>query len=317
MTGVSVASAVVFTRVSVPPMLEHGYTPRFAFGVVVEVSVRALFNAAILPGLLLSSGFCAMIVLIAKLTPDLIGRAHTSITTHLPRTWTRKSPNTETARSALVKIVPISVLILTVIGGIYGGIFTPTDAGAIFVLIIVCIKTVFETELLTLRKFWKILIDSDHISVSILFRIIGANMYTRMIALSGMPGSVIDVLLAADLGFYGVIIVYLLIVLVMGMVLDSVSIMLITLPLILPTLVAFNADLIWFGIVTVVAVEIGLLTPPPLGLTAYVVKAALGKTQVTLADIFKGAFPFVLVMIVVTVLLVAFPMLTEITRCGF
>ena len=140
-------------------------------------------------------------------------------------------------------------------------------------------------------------------------------MYTRMIALSGMPGSVIDVLLAADLGFYGVIIVYLLIVLIMGMVLDSVSIMLITLPLILLTLAAFNADLIWFGIVTVVAVEIGLLTPP-LGLTVYVVKAALGNTQVTLADIFKGAFPFVLVMIVVTVLLVAFPVLTEITRRG-
>ncbi len=340
-TGVSIASAVVFTRVSVPPMLEHGYTPRFAvgvvagssvlgmlippslllivFGVVAEVSVGALFNAAILPGLLLSGGFCAMIVLMAKLTPDLVGQARIPDTTTLPRTWTRKPPHTETARSALVKIVPISVLILTVIGGIYGGIFTPTEAGAVgafFALIIVCIKTLFEPQLLTPRKFWKILIDSGHISVSILFLIIGANMYTRMIALSGMPGSVIDVLLAADLGFYGVIIVYLLIVLIMGMVLDSVSIMLITLPLILPTLAAFNADLIWFGIVTVVAVEIGLLTPP-LGLTVYVVKAALGNTQVTLADIFKGAFPFVLVMIVVTVLLVAFPVLTEITRRGF
>ena len=339
-TGVSIASAVVFTRVSVPPMLEHGYTPRFAvgvvagssvlgmlippslllivFGVVAEVSVGALFNAAILPGLLLSGGFCAMIVLMAKLTPDLVGQARIPNTSNLPRTWTRKPPHTETARSALIKIVPISVLILTVIGGIYGGIFTPTEAGAVgafFALIIVCIKTLFEPELLTLRKFWKILIDSGHISVSILFLIIGANMYTRMIALSGMPGSVIDMLLAADLGFYGVIIVYLLIVLVMGMVLDSVSIMLITLPLILPTLAAFNADLIWFGIVTVVAVEIGLLTPP-LGLTVYVVKAALGNTQVTLADIFKGAFPFVLVMIVVTVLLVAFPVLTEITRRG-
>lgn len=100
------------------------------------------------------------------------------------------------------------------------------------------------------------------------------------------------------------------------MVLDSVSIMLITLPLILPTLAAFNTDLIWFGVVTVVAVEIGLLTPP-LGLTVYVVKAALGNTQVTLGDIFRGAFPFVLVMVLITGLLVAFPSLTEITRGGF
>ena len=340
-TGVSIASAVVFTRVSVPPMLEHGYTPRFAvgvvagssvlgmlippslllivFGVVAEVSVGALFNAAILPGLLLSGGFCAMIVAMAKLTPDLVGRVQTPDATTLPPRWTRKPEHTETARSALVKIVPISILIATVIGGIYGGFFTPTEAGAVgafFALVIVCVKTFFEPELLTLRKFWKILIDSGYISVSILFLIIGANMYTRMIALSGMPGSVIDLLLAADLGFFAVIIAYLLLVLVMGMILDSVSIMLITLPLILPTLAAFNTDLIWFGIVTVVAVEVGLLTPP-LGLTVYVVKAALGNTQVTLADIFKGAFPFVIVMIVVTALLVAFPVLTEITRRGF
>jgi tripartite ATP-independent transporter DctM subunit len=340
-TGVSIASAVVFTRVSVPPMLEHGYTPRFAvgvvagssvlgmlippslllvvFGVVAEVSVGALFNAAILPGLLLSSGFCVMIVLMAKLTPDAVGRLKEPDTTNLPPTWTRKPPHTETARSALVKIIPISVLILIVIGGIYGGIFTPTEAGAVgafFALIIVCAKTLFEPGLITLRGFWKILIDTGHISVSILFLIIGANMYTRMIALSGMPGSVIDWLLAAEFGFYGIIVGYLLVVLVMGMILDSVSIMLITLPLILPTLATFNADLIWFGIVTVVAVEIGLLTPP-LGLTVYVVKAALGNTQITLSEIFKGAFPFVIVMIVVTALLVAFPMLTEITRRGF
>lgn len=339
-TGVSIASAVVFTRVSVPPMLEHGYTPRFAvgvvagssvlgmlippslllvvFGVVAEVSVGALFNAAILPGLLLSGGFCLMIVLMAKLVPDSVGRLKAPETGTLPSAWTRKPPHGETARSALVKIIPISVLILTVIGGIYGGIFTPTEAGAVgafLALVIVCAKTVFEPGLLTARGFWKILIDTGHISVSILFLIVGANMYTRMIALSGMPGSVIDWLLAAEFGFYGIIILYLLVVLVMGMILDSVSIMLITLPLILPTLAAFNADLIWFGIVTVVAVEVGLLTPP-LGLTVYVVKAALGNTRITLSEIFKGAFPFVIVMIVVTALLVAFPVLTEITRRG-
>ncbi len=339
-TGVSIASAVVFTKVSVPPMLEHGYTPRFAvgvvagssvlgmlippslllvvFGVVAEVSVGALFNAAILPGLLLSGGFCLMIVLMAKLTPKAVGQLKIPDTSALPTTWTRKPPHRETIGSATVKIVPISVLIVAVIGGIYGGIFTPTEAGAVgafFALVIVCAKSFFSPGLLTLRSFWKILIDTGHISVSILFLIIGANMYTRMIALSGMPGSVIDWLLAADLGFYGIIIVYLLVVLVMGMILDSVSIMLITLPLILPTLAAFNTDLIWFGIVTVVAVEVGLLTPP-LGLTVYVVKAALGNTQTTLSDIFKGAFPFVVVMVLVTALLVVFPVLTEITRRG-
>ena len=126
-------------------------------------------------------------------------------------------------------------------------------------------------------------------------------------------GKVVGMITAAEIGFYGIILLYLLLVLVMGMVLDSVSIMLITLPLILSALAGFNTDLIWFGIVTVVAVEIGLLTPP-LGLTVYVVKAALGNTKVSLGEIFAGAFPFVLVMIVVTGLLVIFPQITEITR---
>lgn len=340
-TGVSIASAVVFTKVSVPPMLEYGYTPRFSvgvvagssvlgmlippslllivFGVIAEVSVGALFNAAILPGILLSLGFCIAILAMARWMPDFVGRLRMPDVSQAPKAWTRKPPHSETPLSALIKMAPITVLVVTVIGGIYGGIFTPTEAGAVgalFALIIVCIKAMFTPELISLRKFWKVLIDTGHVSVAILFLIVGANMYTRMIALSGLPNSVIDLLIAADLGFYGIILVYLLIVLIMGMVLDSVSIMLITLPLILPTLAAFNTDLIWFGVVTVVAVEIGLLTPP-LGLTVYVVKAALGNTQIKLGEIFKGAFPFVLVMVVVTALLVVFPALTEITRGGF
>ena len=340
-TGVSIASAVVFTKVSVPPMLEYGYTPRFSvgvvagssvlgmlippslllivFGVIAEVSVGALFNAAILPGILLSLGFCLAIVAMARWMPDFVGRLRLPDVSHAPSAWSRKPPHAETPISALMKMTPITVLVVTVIGGIYGGVFTPTEAGAVgalFALIIVLIKSAFTPELISFRKFWKVLIDTGHVSVSILFLIIGANMYTRMIALSGLPNSVIDMLIAAELGFYGIILVYLLIVLIMGMVLDSVSIMLITLPLILPTLAAFNTDLIWFGVVTVVAVEIGLLTPP-LGLTVYVVKAALGNTQINLGEIFKGAFPFVLVMVVVTALLVVFPALTEITRGGF
>ena len=233
-----------------------------------------------------------------------------------PVAWSRKPPHSETLTSATVKMAPIVILILAVLGGIYSGFFTPTEAGAVgalFALIIVCIKAAFTPDMLNWEKFWKVLVDTGHISVSILFLIISANMYTRMIALSGLPNEVVGLITSAELGFYGIILLYLLLVLVMGMVLDSVSIMLITLPLVLPTLAVYNTDLIWFGIVSVVAVEIGLLTPP-LGLTVYVVKAALGNTQVKLGEIFAGAFPFVIIMILVTGLLVAVPELTEITR---
>lgn len=337
-TGVSIASAVVFTKVSVPPMIEHGYTARFSvgivagssvlgmlippslllivFGVLAEVSVGQLFTAAIAPGLLLSAAFCCAIVFISRYMPAFAGQVRAPDARHAPSAWTRKPEHTETLSSATIKMAPIVVLILAVLGGIYGGLFTPTEAGAVgafFALVIVCIKSMFKPGLLTWSRFWKVLIDTGHVSVSILFLIVAANMYTRMIALSGLPSDVVGAITAADLSFHGIVFVYLVLVLVMGMVLDSVSIMLITLPLILPTLAAFDTDLIWFGIVTVVAVEVGLLTPP-LGLTVYVVKAALGNTQVKLGEIFAGAFPFVLIMILVTVLLVMFPVLTEITR---
>ncbi len=337
-TGVSIASAVVFTKVSVPPMVEHGYTAKFSvgivagssvlgmlippslllivFGVLAEVSVGQLFTAAIAPGILLSAGFCVAIILLSLHMPGFAGKLEKPDPTGAPPAWTRKPEHTETLRSASLKMAPIVILILSVLGGIYGGFFTPTEAGAVgafFALIIVAIKSRFHQDMLTWRKLWKMLIETGHVSVSILFLIIAANMYTRMIALSGLPNEVVGMISAAELGFYGIIIVYLLMVLVMGMVLDSVSIMLITLPLILPALAVFNTDLIWFGIVTVVAVEIGLLTPP-LGLTVYVVKAALGPTQVKLGEIFAGAFPFVIIMILVTALLVIFPGITELTR---
>ncbi|MGR3344293.1 MAG: TRAP transporter large permease subunit [Paracoccaceae bacterium] len=337
-TGVSIASAVVFTKVSVPPMVEHGYTTKFSvgivagssvlgmlippslllivFGVLAEVSVGQLFTAAIAPGILLASAFCVAIVFISKYMPDFAGHLKIPDASNAPRFWTRKPEHTETPLSALIKMTPITILILAVLGGIYGGFFTPTEAGAVgafFALIIVVIKSRFAPDMLTWPKFRKLLIETGHISVSILFLIIAANMYTRMIALSGLPNEVIGFITDANLGFYGIIIVYLLIVLLMGMILDSVSIMLITLPLILPALAGYNTDLIWFGIVTVIAVEIGLLTPP-LGLTVYVVKAALGNTQVKLGDIFAGAFPFVIIMMLVTALLVAFPVITEISR---
>ena len=337
-TGVSIASAVVFTRVSVPPMMEHGYTARFSvgivagssvlgmlippslllivFGVLAEVSVGTLFTAAVAPGILLSAAFCLCIMAICRFMPDFAGRLRIPDTRTAPAAWTRKPAHSETLASATLKMTPIVVLILAVLGGIYGGFFTPTEAGAVgafFALIIVAIKASFTPDMLSWRRLWKVLIDTGHISVSILFLIIGANMYTRMIALSRLPGEVVGLIGAMELGFYGIIFFYLLMVLIMGMVLDSVSIMLITLPLILPSLAVFGTDLIWFGIVTVVAVEIGLLTPP-LGLTVYVVKAALGNSQVKLGEIFAGAFPFVIIMILVTALLVAFPQITEITR---
>ena len=157
--------------------------------------------------------------------------------------------------------------------------------------------------------FWRVVVDTGHITVSILFLILSANIYSRMLAMSGLPQYTSELIGQAGLGLMGFMTAYVLLLIIMGMVLDSVSIMLIILPLALPVVVGLGGDLVWFGIVSVVVIEIGLLTPP-VGLTCYVVKSSLDDPDITLGDIFQGAFPFVLIMLAVTVPLVLVPKLS-------
>ena len=124
-----------------------------------------------------------------------------------------------------------------------------------------------------------------------------------------MPAAITQTIADVGLGSWGFLAVYLALVIAMGCIIDSVSIMLIMLPIVLPIARTFGMDTIWFGVITVVAVEIGLLTPP-FGVSVYTVKSALNDARITVRDIFAGAFPFVLMMIVVLVLLVAFPKLS-------
>jgi TRAP-type C4-dicarboxylate transport system permease large subunit len=159
------------------------------------------------------------------------------------------------------------------------------------------------------KAVWGVLMETGHITVSILFLILAANIYARMLALSGLPQQMGDFIGGTGLGFAGFIILYVLALILLGMILDSISIMLIILPLALPVLLQFGGDPIWFGIVTVIAVEIGLLTPP-LGITCYVVKSTLNDDRITLNQIFLGAAPFAFIMLLVTILLIAVPELS-------
>jgi TRAP-type C4-dicarboxylate transport system permease large subunit len=143
----------------------------------------------------------------------------------------------------------------------------------------------------------------------VLFLIISAMLYSRMLALTGMPAAVTEGITGLGLGSWGFLAAYVGIVIVLGCIIDSVSIMLIMLPIVLPIARTFGMDIVWFGVITVVAVEIGLLTPP-FGVSVYTVKSALNDTRITVRDIFAGAFPFVLMMVAVLVLLVAFPKLS-------
>lgn len=322
-TGISIASAAVFTRVAVPQMLRFGYTPRFAVGVVAgssvlgmlippsllmilygflaNQSVGAMFTAGIVPGLLLALAYSAGIIVMAYAFPSSV---------FVGGDGADASADDEARMSfaeMLLKMGPALLLIVICLGGIYAGAFTATEAGAVGALLSLIIALVRRR--LDRNKFWQVMVETGHVTVSVSFLIICANIYTRMLAMSGTPQFLVESMANAGLGVYGFIAIYVFIVLLLGTIIDSSSIMLICLPLMLPIAETFQLNLIWFGVVTVVAVEIGLLTPP-FGLSVYVIKSTLNDPRVGLGDIFTGTAPFTGIMFVVLLLLIAFPQLS-------
>lgn len=322
-TGISIASAAVFTKVAVPEMLRHGYTPRFSvgvvagssvlgmlippslllilFGVLTEKSIGDLFIAGIIPGIVLSLAYAVGILLMATLRPSWVylNADGELIADDKPRLGVGEIST---------KLSPIVLLIGLVLGGIYGGIFTPVEAGAVGAagaLVVAIAK-----RRLDLARLWTVLVETAHITAAICFLIISASLYSRMLAISGVTELLRVLIIDTGFGFAGLLTIFVLIVLILGTILDSSSIMLITIPLVLPALTGFGTDLIWFGIVTVIAVEIGLLTPP-FGIAVFVIKATLGKdSPIALKDIFAGALPFAIIMFIVLLVIIAFPLLT-------
>ncbi|MCG6875476.1 MAG: TRAP transporter large permease subunit [Betaproteobacteria bacterium] len=317
-TGSSIASAAVFTKIATPEMLRHGYTPRFSVGVVAgssvlgmlippsllliiygfiaEQSVGHLFLAAIVPGLVLAGAMALLIVLLATFWPAFIGGS-----------IVKEEELGISVPAAALKLTPIVALVALVLGGIYGGVFTPTEAGAAGALGALVIAILRRK--LSWRKLWATMVETGYVTVSVLFLLLGARVFGQMLAMSNMPQQMSALAAGADLGLTGFIALYLVVVVLLGTILDSVSIMVITLPFVLPVVQHLGGDLIWFGVVSVVAVEIGLLTPP-FGISCYVVKSTLDDRRITINQIFAGAFPFVIVMLLVVALLVAVPRLS-------
>ncbi len=317
-TGVSIASAAVFTRVAVPEMRRYGYHPRFAVGVVAGSSVLGmlippsllmilygflsnqsvgdLFTAGIVPGLLLALAYILGIVVMSFVWPRSVYASGAP----QPIDGMVLMP----MGALLRKLVPSVLMIVLVLGGLYAGYFTATEAGAVGALLALVIALLRGK--LNARTLWSVLTETGHVTVSVSFLIICATIYTRMLAMSGMPQFLVESMAQAGLGATAFLMLYVLIVIALGMVVDSSSILLIVLPLMLPLAEQFGMNLVWFGVVTVVAVEIGLLTPP-FGLSVYVIKSTLQDESISLGDIFRGAAPFTLMMLGVLLLLIFFP----------
>ena len=315
-TGISIASAAVFTRVAVPEMLAMGYRPAFAVGVVAgssilgmlippsllmivyaflaEQSVRAMFLAGIVPGLLMALTFSAGILAVARFAPGLVQE----------RAEAAPIGSAAEPASTFRLLAPVLLLVLLVLGGIYGGFFTATEGGAVGATGAFAIAV--ARRRLDLGRLWQVFVETGQVTASVLVLIVAASLYARMLALAGLPDLAVRWLGAAGLGPEAFLAGHLLLVLLLGTILDSTSILLVTVPLALPIARTLGFDLVWFGIVTIVAVEIGLLTPP-FGLSVYAVTGTLADPRVSLWTTFAGAAPFALAMLAVLLLLIAFP----------
>jgi tripartite ATP-independent transporter DctM subunit len=320
-TGTTIASASVFTKVAVPEMVRHGFTPRFSvgvvagssvlgmlippsilmiiFGVIANVSIADLFKSGILPGILLAVALCVTIGLLGFFRSDFVAADDRALSGdyHGPL---------EGASWWMIfrKFLPIIVLVGTVLGGIYGGFLTPTEAGGAGALVAFLIALVRRE--ITFQVFWQVALETGRVTAAICFLLMAAALYSQMLTLSGLPYVVGQWLETSNFPFVGVLVGYLIVVILLGCFLDSVSIMLIVLPFVIPVFDAVGTNLVWLGLITVIAIEIGLLTPP-LGIAVFVVKANLEDQSITPWQIFMGTMPMTLTMVVVLAVCVLFP----------
>jgi C4-dicarboxylate transporter DctM subunit len=321
-TGVSIASAAVFTKIALPPMERLGYDKKFAvgtvagssvlgmlippsvlmivYGMLAEVSIGKLFIAGVLPGILLAVIYVIGISIMVRVKPDLINqhRADGAADTYAEGTrW-----------KTILKPWPMILLIVITLGGIWGGFFTPIEAGgvgAFGALILVICKRKF-----TLKNMWDVLLETGITTGSVLFLLISAQMYSRMLAISGVVNMVGKAVINSGLAPMLVIVLFIVIMVILGCILDSTSILLLTVPLMVPIVESFGMDLVWYGIVAIVAIETGLLTPP-FGLSVYTIKSSMklreGEKGMEITEIFAGSMPFLAMMFVALLLIVVFP----------
>ena len=312
-TGVSVASAAVFSQLAVPEMNRLGYDRKFAlgivassallgmlippsvlmiiYGVITEESIGKLFAAGVGPGLVVTAALSGTILVLVRLNPALAGREG--------RGKAAANPSLNT----ILRIWPIVALITLVLGGIYGGLFTPTEAGAIGALgalVLIAIRARFTTA-----TMMTMLLDTGRACASIFLLLLTAQMYSRMLTLSRLPDTLTQ--WASGLAVPGLVILlaFIVVLLILGCIIDSVSILLLTMPIMVPVALSFGYDKIWFGMIAIVTVEIGLLTPP-FGMVVFAMKAAL-PDDVRIEDIFRGCLPFYSALLVSLGLVIAFP----------
>jgi len=325
-TGVSVASAAVFSKVAMPEMVRHKYEKNFAvgsvagssvlgmlippsalmiiYGMQAEESIGKLFMAGILPGIVLACIMAVYIVFRALRNPTLIGHNVDANGKGVRIDWSKQEK--PDMKKVILGPLPTIILIIVVMGGIWGGMFTPYEAAAIGCLGALIISLVNGMRWAGLKQVIK---ETSSSGASILLLLICATMYSRMLSMSGLVNFVSNGILSLNLPPIPLILLFCVVLLFLGCILDSTSILLLTCPLIIPVLRDMGVDLIWFGIIMIVVVEMGLLTPP-FGMCVFAVDAAVDKSiGLNVGGIFTGSTPYLLLMALLVIIMIACPSL--------
>ncbi|HJX12970.1 MAG TPA: TRAP transporter large permease [Dehalococcoidales bacterium] len=308
-TGSSSAGAVTMGKVALPEMKRYQYDDSMAtgcvasggtlgilippslgfilYGILTEQSVGMLFMAGILPGLLLTALFIITIVVITARRPQAGPPG--------PKTGFKEKV------ISLKQTWQVLVLFLLVLGGIYLGVFTPTEAGAVGAFGAILITLL--TRRLTSRIFVDSILDAGLTTAMVLMLLIGAFISMRFLAVTKLPFLLAETIGQLQLSPYALITAITIFYLIVGMFLDIFSGITLTLPIIYPTITALGFDPIWFGVLMVLVMEMGLVTPP-VGLNVFVLA---GVTDVPLSTIFRGVLPFVAAMIICVIIITLFP----------
>ena len=311
-TGSSIACAAAIGRIAIPEMLRSGYDKRLAagacaaagtigsmippsillllYGIFVEAPIGPLFLAGFLPGILTAAMYCVAIVIAVKAKPSI------APPTGVDATWGQRI-------LVLRHTAPTLLLIFGVFGGLLSGVFTPTEAGAVGALLALLIAIGMRT--LTWETLKLSLGETLHSTAAIFVIAIGAHLLTRFLALAGFTDFLADVVDQAGVDPLLLLLMVCAAYLVLGMFLDPLGIMLLTLPIFMPLIEGVGINLIWFGILIVKLLEIGLITPP-VGLNVFVIKGVVGNLIPT-ESIFRGILWFLAADVITLALLVAFP----------
>ncbi len=331
-TGVSIASAAAFSRIAYPEMKRFGYHDGFAlgavagssclgmlippsvlmivWGILTEQSIGQLFAAGVLPGLLLTSMFVIYVITMAILRPDLVGAgpASQAAAKAVGADVVQGTDDEDVSTTQfIISLLGIVAVIVFVLGGIWFGFFSPTEgagAGAFIGLLLAVIKG------MRFRGFIESVLSVGRTSAPILLLLVAASLYSRTLAMTGMANAIEGLFLGSGMAPWMIITVMVLIWFALGMIIDSISIMLLTAAIFAPIAVKLGYDPVAFAIIAIIAIEAGLLTPP-FGLLVYTVKSAIQDIDpnINVMIIFKSSTPYWIIMLIAMVLIVNFPVI--------